>query len=251
MHITRDGGKTWNEISAGLPPGKFIAEIVASRYDEGTVYLVQNGKRDDDFAPYVWKSTDYGRTWTSLVNNLTSGPGNVIKEDHRNRSVLYLGTDQGAYASVDGGRTWNALTTGMPTAYVHDLAISENEDLLVAATHGRGMYALDLLPIQRTTAEVLAKPLHVYAPDPARIVRGGGFGAAPASAAIYYYVKAPGAVTATVRDANGGTVRELRGNASAGVNMLRWELGQAGPGVYSIEVRQGSASDVNIISVSR
>lgn len=252
VHITRDGGKSWSEITAGLQPGKFIAEIVASQYDENTVYLVQNGKRDDDFAPYVWKSTDYGKTWVSIVNNLTSGPVNVIKEDPKNRNVLYLGTDQGAFASLDGGRSWQALPTGMPTAYVHDLAVQPREDILVAATHGRGMYAMDIRPIQKTTPEVLAKALHVYEPEPGRLRQGGGFGGgAAASTAIYYYTRSPGAVTVTIRDAAGRAVRDLPSNAVAGINMVVWPLQGVQLGVYSVEVRQGSASASAVVSVSR
>lgn len=275
VHMTRDGGGTWAEITAGLVPGKFIAEIVASAYDEGTVYLVQNGKRDDDFAPYIWKSTDYGRTWVNITNNLTSGPVNVIREDPRNRNVLYVGTDQSAYASVDGGRSWNALPTGLPSTYVHDLIIHPREDILVAATHGRGMFAMDARPIQRTTPEVLAKAVHVYDPEPGRLGSGGGRGGGgggggggSGSTVIYYYLKAPGAATVTIRDGAGTVVQELTGSGDAGVNAVTWDLTRAAraaapatdqpargnsvtPGVYTIEVRQGSQSATAMISVSR
>jgi photosystem II stability/assembly factor-like uncharacterized protein len=272
VHMTRDGGKTWGEITGTLVPGKFIAEIVASAYDEGTVYLVQNGKRDDDFAPYVWKSTDYGRTWVSIVNNLTSGPVNVIKEDPKNRNVLYVGTDQGAYASVDGGRSWNALPTGLPSTYVHDLIIHPRDDIMVAATHGRGMFAMDVRPIQRTTPEVLAKAVHVYDPEPGKLPPGGpggggGFGGGAISTAIYYYLKAPGAATITIRDANGTVVRELTGANEAGINAVTWDLARApraaaageepargtnvDAGIYTVEVKQGANSATALLTVSR
>ena len=265
VHITRDDGRNWSEITSGLVPGKFIAEIVASQYDEGTVFLVQNGKRDDDFRPYIWKSTDYGRNWSSLVNGLASGPVNVIKEDPRNRNVLYVGTDQGAYASVDAGRSWQALPAELPTTYVHDLAIQPRDDILVAATHGRGMYALDVRPIQQTTPEVLAKPLHLYEPGEVALPRGGGGGfggGAPAGTAIYYFAKSAGPVTLAIRDGSGASVRELSGTARTGVNLITWDLSRAAAGenqrpatvaagVYNVELKQGANSAVGQITIVR
>jgi photosystem II stability/assembly factor-like uncharacterized protein len=148
LHLTRDGGKTWTEITRGLQPKKWMAKVVASAYDEGTVYVAQNGKRDDDFTPYLWKSTDYGATWKSLVGNVPLGPINVIAEDPTNAKILYVGTDLAVYASVDGGATWNVLGANLPTAYVHDLVIHPRDRVIVAATHGRGMWVMDAIPVQ-------------------------------------------------------------------------------------------------------
>ena len=103
VHVTRDGGKTWTEIMAGLPYQKWVSRIVASAFDLGTVYMTQNGKRDDDFTPYVWKSTDFGKTWTSIAANIPIGPVNVIREDPVNKDILYVGTDTGVYVTTDGG----------------------------------------------------------------------------------------------------------------------------------------------------
>ncbi len=143
LWVTKDGGKAWTEITAGLAPGKWMSRVVASAYDLGTVYLTQNGKRDDDFTPYVWKSTDYGKTWTSLAKGVPVGPVNVVREDPVNKDILYLGTDMGAYVTVDGGKTWTVLGGNLPTVYVHDLVIHPRDNIIVIATHGRGMWALD------------------------------------------------------------------------------------------------------------
>ena len=148
VHVTRDSGMNWREIIRGLPYKKFVSRIVASAFDEATVYMTQNGKRDDDFAPYVWKSTDYGSTWIDISNNIPSGPVNVIREDPHHANILYVGTDLGVYVTVDGGDTWQVLQNGLPITFVHDLIIHPRDNILVAATHGRGMYALDVLPIQ-------------------------------------------------------------------------------------------------------
>jgi photosystem II stability/assembly factor-like uncharacterized protein len=151
VHVTRDVGKNWTEITKDLPYKKWVSRIVASAYDLGTVYMTQNGKRDDDFAVYVWKSTDFGKTWTSIAGNIPIGPVNVIREDPVDRNILYVGTDTGVYVTTDGGTTWNTIGRNLPAAYVHDLIIHPRDNIVVIATHGRGMWAVDATPINKKT----------------------------------------------------------------------------------------------------
>ncbi|MGC9470016.1 MAG: WD40/YVTN/BNR-like repeat-containing protein [Bacteroidales bacterium] len=141
-HLTKDGGKTWTEITKGLVPHKWVSRVVASRYHMGTVYLTQNGKRDDDFAPYIWKSDDYGKTWKSIAANIPIGPVNVIREDPFNRDILYVGTDAGVFVSLDAGNHWDVLGD-LPMTYVLDLVIQERENFIVIGTHGRGVWLMD------------------------------------------------------------------------------------------------------------
>jgi hypothetical protein len=148
VHVTHDGGKNWEEIVYGIAPNRWISRIVASKYDKGTVFMSQNGKRHDDFKPYLWKSVDFGKTWQNIASNIPSGPINVVREDPKNANVLYVGTDLGVYVSVDGGASWDVLANGLPTTFVHDLIVHPREDMVVIATHGRGVYALDARPIQ-------------------------------------------------------------------------------------------------------
>lgn len=143
LWLTKDGGKAWQEITAGLAPGKWMSRVVASAYKLGTVYLTQNGKRDEDFTPYVWKSVDYGKTWTSIAAGIPVGPVNVIREDPVNENILYVGTDMGAYVTTDGGKIWLVLGGNLATVYVHDLIVHPRDNIIVIATHGRGMWALD------------------------------------------------------------------------------------------------------------
>jgi len=147
VHVTKDGGKTWKEIMTGLPYKKWVSRIVASAFDLGTVYMTQNGKRDDDFAAYVWKSTDYGKTWVDISGNIPLGPVNVIREDPVDRNILYVGTDLSVYVSKDGGKDWDVLGGNLPSTYVHDLIIHPRDNIIVIATHGRGMWAMDANPI--------------------------------------------------------------------------------------------------------
>ncbi len=142
IHRTKDGGKTWIEITNGLIKNKWISRVVASKYNLGMVYLTQNGKRDDDFAAYIWKSDDYGKTWQDISGNIPLGPVNVIREDPVDKNILYVGTDIGVYVSKDGGKSWDVLGD-LPSTYVHDLIIHPRDNILVIATHGRGMWVLD------------------------------------------------------------------------------------------------------------
>jgi photosystem II stability/assembly factor-like uncharacterized protein len=141
--VTKDGGKAWQELAAGLPYQKWVSRIQASAFKMSRAYMTQNGKRDDDFTPYVWKSEDYGKTWTSIAAGIPYGPVNVIREDPSNADILYLGTDGGVFVSKDAGKTWNVLGGNLPMTYVLDLVIHPRDNIIVIATHGRGMWALD------------------------------------------------------------------------------------------------------------
>ena len=103
--------------------------------------------RDDDHTAYVWKSNDFGRTWASIAGNIPMGPVNVIREDPRDAGTLYLGTDNAVFVSRDGGQGWSLLGGNLPSVYVHDLVVHPRENVIVIATHGRGMWALDAGPL--------------------------------------------------------------------------------------------------------
>jgi len=150
VHVTRDGGRNWTEITGDLPYNKHVSRLTASRYDVGTVYLTLNGRRDDDFNDYVYRSTDYGRSWEDISGNIPGGPVNVIREDPRKESVLYVGTDLGVYVTLDGGKAWQVVGADLPNCLVWDLIIHPRDNVLVIATNGRGMLAIDdVSPIQK------------------------------------------------------------------------------------------------------
>jgi len=143
---TKDEGKTWTEIRNGAVPQKFVSRIVASKFNIGTVYMTQTGRRDDDFQVYIWKSTDFGTTWKDISGNIPLGPVNVIREDPVNPDILYVGTDCAVYVTRDGGNRWDVLGT-LPYVYVHDLIIHPRDNMIVIATHGRGMWVMDANPV--------------------------------------------------------------------------------------------------------
>jgi photosystem II stability/assembly factor-like uncharacterized protein len=149
LHSTIDGGKEWTDLTTRLPVRRWISRIVPSAHADGTVYVTQRGREDDDFAAYIYKSTDHGRTFQSIVSNIPAGPVNVIREDPRDPNVLYVGTDFGAYVSTDGGAKWEVLGGNLPSVQVSDLQFHDRDLVLVASTYGRGMYAFDATRIRR------------------------------------------------------------------------------------------------------
>jgi len=149
---TKDGGESWEDILKDPLPVRWISRILASKYDFGTVYVCQTGRRDDDAAVYVWRSKDFGSTWEDISANIPAGPVNVIREDPENDSILYLGTDVGIYVSKDAGSSWEVLGD-LPCSYVHDLAIHPRENVIIVATHGRGMFVLDADPVNQEKEE--------------------------------------------------------------------------------------------------
>jgi photosystem II stability/assembly factor-like uncharacterized protein len=145
---TKNGGQGWEEIRKDPMPVRWISRVVASKHDFGTVYVTQTGRRDDDAAVYIWRSTDFGETWEDVSGNIPVGPVNVIREDPTDPDILYVGTDVGVYVSLDRGTTWQILGD-LPCTYVHDLKIHPRENLVIIATHGRGMFVLDAEPVNR------------------------------------------------------------------------------------------------------
>jgi photosystem II stability/assembly factor-like uncharacterized protein len=143
LHTTIDGGKEWTELTTRLPVRRWISRLVPSMHAEGTVYVTQRGREDDDFAPYIYKSTDFGKTFRMINGNIPAGPVNVIREDPRNPNVLYVGTDFGVYVTTDGGTRWNVLGGNLPSVQVSDLQIQARDNLIVISTYGRGMWVMD------------------------------------------------------------------------------------------------------------
>ena len=146
VHVTRDDGRSWTACNQGLPE-KWVSRVEASRHELGTVYVSMTGFREDDFATYLYRSTDYGETWASIAANLPAESVNVIREDPRTAEVLYVGTDLGVYVSTDRGASWQSLCASLPTTPVHDLAVHSREHELVIATHGRSVFLLDVKEI--------------------------------------------------------------------------------------------------------
>lgn len=231
---TRDGGATWTDLSKGLAKDRWVTRVVASVHDEGTVWVSQSGYRNDDFAPYLWKSTDFGATWTSVAAGLPAEPVNTVREDPKAKHLLYVGTDLGAYVSLDRGATWCALTGGLPHVPVHDLAVHPKEGDLVLGTHGRSAFVAEAAPLRELTPEVRTKPLHAFRVKPATWDRSRGYGEnelfawrrVPTTRTVSWWASAAAAGTATivVKDEKGRVWKEWTAPSVAGFNAVDYDL---------------------------
>jgi photosystem II stability/assembly factor-like uncharacterized protein len=167
VQLTLDDGVTWTNVRqniSGVPKTLWVSRVEASHFDKGVCYVTFDGHRSDDFRPYVYKTKNFGRTWENIANNLPDGHSvYVIREDLKNKNLLFVGTEFGVFASVDGGKSWTQLKNGIPTVAVHDLLIHPRAADLIAGTHGRGVYILDdITPLQQFTEEVSGKDAHLF-----------------------------------------------------------------------------------------
>lgn len=171
VQITRDDGKTWTNVVKkirSLPPNTWCSRIEASHFEAGTAYAVFDGHRHDDYRTYVYKTTDYGNTWKSIKRNLPFGWVHVIREDLKNKNLLFVGTEFGIYASLDGGLSWFSLKNNLPTAAVRDIAIHPRENDLIIGTHGRGVWIMDdIALLQEMTEEVFNSGSYLFNIRPA------------------------------------------------------------------------------------
>jgi photosystem II stability/assembly factor-like uncharacterized protein len=255
VQLTRDGGKSWTNVTpAGVPVG-LANEVEVSPHDAGTVYLAFRMDRRGDYAPYAFKSTDFGKTWARIVNGLRPGePVRVVREDPERRGLLYAGTETGVYVSFDGGGSWQTLSRNIPVVPIADLEVRHGD--LYAATEGRAFWALDdLSAIRQLTRQVTTAPVHLFTPRPA-LLAGGPSPATtsagrnpPLGANVYYwfatapdsapgvkleFLDAAGKVLQTYTSTTGvapgtpptpgGPPPRPRVEAKAGLNAFQWDL---------------------------
>lgn len=162
VHITKNGGGSWEIISDNLPKGLWVSRVIASTHQKERVYVTLNGYRFDDFTPYIYVSEDFGKTWKNIGNSIPTSSVNVIKEDPANENILYVGTDNGAYISFDKGDSWQVFNKNLPNVAVHDLVIQEREKHLILGTHGRSLYKAEIGNLQLFTNEFMNKRVHVF-----------------------------------------------------------------------------------------
>ncbi|MEO7457099.1 MAG: glycosyl hydrolase [Gemmatimonadaceae bacterium] len=245
VHVTRDNGKTWANVTPkDMPDFGRVSQIDASAFNDGGAYIAVRRPLLNDFAPYIWKTSDYGRTWTKIVNGIRADDYiHAVREDPTRRGVLYAAGQHGTYISLDDGANWESLRLNMPDVPVADLVVEGNE--LVIATHGRGFWVLDnIAPLRQASPTTLAKAVHVFTPPPA--VRSG------AGTTLSWYLKsAPTTAKLEILDSTGTVLRTFepdttrpdstgraaaaptggrRGGGggflpkTAGINRLAWDL---------------------------
>ncbi len=262
VHLTRDGGKNWSNVTPKeMPEWSMISLIEASPHEAGTAYLAVDRHKLDDYRPYIYQTKDFGRTWTKIAAGIPeTSYVHAVREDPRRKGLLYAGTETGVLVSFDDGAHWQSLQLNLPTSPIHDLVV-KNDDLVVA-THGRSFWILDDLSVLRQlTPQVAAAESHLYKPRPAHrlhvpseVRRRGPVGTnPPAGAILYYYLKsAPkDEVTLEILDDQNQVVRRYSSRekkeeeapgewpdmekpskllpAKAGLNRFAWDLRYEGP----------------------
>ncbi|MGQ9617758.1 MAG: VPS10 domain-containing protein [Candidatus Aminicenantia bacterium] len=242
VQVSKDGGKTWKNITKnikGVPPNTYVSRVVASRFEEGRVYVTFDGHRSNDFNPYVFVSEDYGETWHSISSNLPHGYCvNVIREGLENSNLLFVGTEFGAFFSIDRGKNWVKFKANLPTVPVDDIAIHPREHDLIFGTHGRSIWILDDAGfLEDLKEDVLNSEAYLFDIRPTTIFNfyshKGSTGHKifiapnpPFGAIITYYLKEKQKedVKIEIFDKDGKKLRELKGPNEKGINRLNWDL---------------------------
>ena len=215
---------------------------MASSHKKERVYVALNGYRWDDFKPYVFMSDNYGATWKNINGNLPISPVNVIREDPVNEDVLYLGTDNGAYVSLDRGESWDAFSSGLPNVAVHDLVVQEQAKDLVLGTHGRSIYVADISLIQKLNNSS-KNELLIAEIDPIRSSRRWGSSYSiwrdpfEPSITLQFYSPENGEVKVSVETEEGEIVNQYSVEAVKGINMTEYDVTFSEKGIKTGEKR--------------
>jgi len=251
VQLSQNHGGAWTDLTpaltaAGAPVDRWVSRVFASSHDASTAFVSKSGFRNDDFRPFLYRTTDMGRTWTSISGDLPASPINVVVQDRKNANLLIVGNDLGVYFSINGGGQWTRLKANLPTVAVHDLTVHPRENDLVIATYGRALWAGDITPLQELSAQVLAKPFHLYAVEPKARYNFSTQGMnyhlfgdkflevpnEPEALVVQYHLTMAGTGQApiTIADASGRTVRQLTGPMRAGLNRVLVPLAGGGGG---------------------
>ena len=250
VHVTQNSGEAWSDMTsavaaAGGPADRYVSRVLASPHEAGTAFVAKSGFRNDDFRPFLFRTTDFGKTWTSIGAGLPPAPINVVVQDRRNKDLLIVGNDLGVWVSLKAGAGWMRLKADLPTVPVHDLIVHPRENDLVLGTYGRGIFIGDISHLQELSTATVDKPLHLFAIEPRTPYqfRAHGnyhlYGDAfievpnePEALVINYFLrdKGEGNAQVTITDASGQTVVTLSGPAERGVNRVLWNMRRASPG---------------------
>ncbi len=241
LQVTKDGGYQWQQITDGLPKDLWVTRVWASAHEEGTVYAALNGYRFDDFGAYLYRSKDYGTTWESIGANLPAEPINTIKDDAKNEQLLYVGTDNGLYISLDQGASYMLMDKDLPAVAIHDIVIHPTADEMVVGTHGRSIYVADAAQLQALTPTVLASEIYAFAID--KIKQSSRWGTRRSiwskvnepSVQIPFYTKSSGQVTINIQTEAGVTLKSMTMDAVKGLTYADYDLTLAEKGVKVLE----------------
>ena len=241
VQVTKDGGKNWQNVVSniqGLPSNTWTYHIEASVHGKGIAYAVFDGHNSGDMKPYVYKTSDFGTTWTYIITDNIIGTSRNIQEDYENENLLFLGTEFGLYITADGGKNWEKFTKNVPPVAVHFIDLQKQTNDLVLGTHGRGIIIIeDISPLREITTEVLKSKLHFFSSKPMKLSDesgfAGSFGAetqfvgenANRSPQIKYLLPKRhtfGKMSMEIKNSKGEVVSKLSPGKSKGINIVNW-----------------------------
>jgi photosystem II stability/assembly factor-like uncharacterized protein len=244
IQVTKNSGANWNDVTANIaraggPEDAWVTRVFASSSNAATAYISKSRLRQDDFRPFVYKTTDYGATWTSISGNLPERSVNVIFEDYQNPELLFVGNDLGVYATIDGGGRWFAMAGNMPTVPVTDLIIHPRDSDLVVGTYGRGIWITNVAMLREINDTVLNEDVHFFKVQSRSRRNEGAVGNyrllgdrnlitpnEPNGLELFYYLKEQAKEKVTLAVASGGTtLRTLEGTTRPGINRVVLQLG--------------------------
>ncbi len=240
VQVTQDGGKSWTNVIAnitGLPKNTWCYHIEASVFGAGTAYAVFEGHTKNDYNPYTYKTTNFGKSWKSIITADVDGFVKNIQEDFSNENLLFLGTEKGLYITIDGGANWSHFTNNMPNVAIYHIEMSKKTNDLIMATHGRGIIILDdISPLRQINQEVLNKDLHFFDLKDAVIEEQSNFGSTASElefvgnnpnsdAQLIYYLKKRhtlGKMDLEIQDDQGNKITTLSPGKQKGINVVNW-----------------------------
>ena len=261
VQVTRDTGAHWFDATAkiaaaGGPADAWVTRVYPSRFEAGVAYVTKSRRRFDDFRPFVYRTADFGATWTDLSKGLPSA-ANVIIEDSVKPNLLFVGVDTGVFTSFDRGATWLPLKSNMPVAPVQDMLIQARESDLVAGTYGRGIWQTHIAPLREMGGDFLKQDAALFPVQPFATRRGRAWGNfhlygdrypttpnEPNAMTIAYYLSKEMPASITIADASGKPVRKLNAPARTGINRVEWDLNdderaELPPGDYTVTLEAG------------
>jgi len=247
VQVTRDGGRTWTNVTKNipnLPPLGTVSNVEPSRYEAGACYLTVDFHQVNNRDPFVYKTTDYGKTWTFLGGDVPKSVFSYchwVHEDPVRKGLLYLGTENAIYISFNDGTNWLSLQNNLPHAPVHQMVVQSHFNDLVVGTYGRGFWIMDdITPLQQLTDTVLKSDAHLFKPRPAyrlHSIAGGPPGTSRAF--LNYYLKdiPAGPVTLAILDENNQVVTTISGSRLRGINRVAWDLSHPGARVGRLQTK--------------
>ncbi len=244
IQISKNGGVSWENVRSNVtdvPEATWVSRVEASHFDEGTAYVTFDNHRNGDFSTWVYKTSDFGESWENKTNNLPDGNSvYVIKEDHKNKNLLFVGTEFGLYSSIDGGSTWSKFMHNFPTVAVHDLVIHPRDNDLIAGTHGRGIWICDdITSLQQMSEDVLNSDAVLFSSKTAtnwltiNKDQGEGWvgsdfyrGENPAKGVnVNYFIKnSVSSVELAISDLTGALKKVIKLAPKSGMNSFRWDM---------------------------